>query len=62
MLVDVVDAAEDRAHLGMRVEVIERPVDRLGDVGIVGVHPGEQVPLRHLQPLVDRLGLPAVGL
>ena len=42
--------------------MVERAVDRLRDVGVVGVHPGEQVPSRETQPLVDRLGLPAVGL
>ena len=42
--------------------MLERPVDRLRDVGVVGVDPGEQVALRQPQTLVDRLGLPAVRL
>ena len=62
MLVDVVDAAEDRPHVGVAFEVVERPVHSLRDVGVIGVHPGEQVTLGHPQPLVDRLGLSAVRL
>ena len=52
----------DPAHLGVRGERLDNTLDCLGNEPVVGVQPAEVVAGREREPLVERLGLAAVGL